>query len=69
MEPAIGTVSFLLLALQFSRAQIQNLGVSPYTKRIKQWRAERLAAAFPTYDTAVVMAYSKSATIRKSDNP
>ena len=69
MEPAIGTVSFLLLALQFSRAQIQNLGVSPYTKRIKQWRAERLAAAFPNYDTAVVMAFSKSATIRKSDNP
>lgn len=69
MEPAIGTVSFVLLALQFSRAQMQNLGINPYTKRIKQWRAERLASAFPKYDTAIVMAYSKSATIGKRNNP
>jgi hypothetical protein len=64
MEPALGTVSFVLLALQFSRAQIQNLGIKPYTARVKQWRGERLARAFPQYDKEILIDYSKSSTLR-----
>jgi len=60
MEPPLGTISFVLLALQFSRAQIQNLGVKPYTARIKLWRGERLARAFPQYDALILIDYSRS---------
>jgi hypothetical protein len=62
-EPVLGTLSFLLLTLQFARAQIQNLGAKPYTARIKQWRGERLAQAFPEYDPSVLIAYSASSCL------
>ena len=65
MEPALGTISFVLLALQFSRAQIQNLGVKPYTARIKLWRGERLARAFPQYDALILIDYSRSTSTEK----
>ena len=64
-EPVLGTVSFVLLALQFTRAQIQNLGIKPYTAWVKHWRGERLARAFPKYDAEVVIDYSRTATFRK----
>lgn len=35
MEPILGQVSFFLLCLQYSRSQIQNLGVKPYTAIVK----------------------------------
>lgn len=65
-EPVIGTLSFFLLTFQFSRSQLDNLGVKPYTHKVKQWRAERLAEKFPQYDINVVMNYSKSSTIHSS---
>lgn len=66
MEPVLGTLSFTLLTFQFSRAQLDNLGIKPYTHKVKQWRAERLAEKFPQYDVNVIIAYSKSATIHSS---
>lgn len=65
MEPALGTVSFFLLCLQYTRAQIQNLGVKPYTEKVKQWRGERLSNAFPQYDARFLIAYSESSSIYK----
>lgn len=65
MEPPLGTMSFILLCMQFARAQIQNLGVKPYTELIKQWRGERLAQAFPQYDARFLLAFSESAAIYK----
>jgi hypothetical protein len=65
-EPVIGTLSFFLLTFQFSRAQLDNLGIKPYTHKVKQWRAERLAEKFPHYDINVIMNYSKSSTIHSS---
>jgi hypothetical protein len=38
----IGTVSFVLLCMQYARSQIQNLGIKPYTEAYKNWRARRL---------------------------
>lgn len=40
MEPVMGQVSFFLLCLQFSRAQIEKLGLRPYTEHIKSKRGE-----------------------------
>jgi hypothetical protein len=65
-EPPLGTISFLLLTMQLARANMQNLGAKPYTERIKQWRAERLAAAFPEYDAAILIQYSNSTSIHES---
>lgn len=59
-EPAIGTISFVLLAMQFARAQIENLGYKPYTQFVKQWRGEKLASYYPQYDTGVLINFSKS---------
>lgn len=66
MEPPLGTLSFFLLTFQFARSQLDNLGIKPYTQKVKQWRAERLAEKFPQYDINVVMAYSKTSTIHAS---
>jgi hypothetical protein len=63
MEPPLGTLSFILLCMQYARSQVQNLGIKPYTELIKQWRGERLAKAFPKYDPRVLLAYSESAAI------
>jgi hypothetical protein len=63
MEPPLGQISFFLLCLQFSRAQIQNLGLKPYTRKVKDWRAKRLVKAYPQYDERVIMKYSTSSHI------
>lgn len=66
MEPPLGTISFFLLCLQFARAQIENLGVKPYTELVKQWRGERLSQAFPKYDARLLVAFSESAPLYKN---
>ena len=61
MEPPLGQISFFLLCLQYSRAQLENLGIRPYTTAMKHRRAKRLATAFPMYDTKVIMNFSSTA--------
>lgn len=63
MEPPLGQISFLLLCLQFSRAQIENLGVKPYTSKVKEWRANQLAARYPQYNERVIKNFSVSSRI------
>jgi hypothetical protein len=65
MEPPLGTLSFALLALQFSRAQMANLGIRPYTTALKKRRGRSLAALFPRYDANVVMAFSETDPLMK----
>mmetsp|Transcript_4166 Transcript_4166/g.6074 ORF Transcript_4166/g.6074 Transcript_4166/m.6074 type:complete len:283 (-) Transcript_4166:246-1094(-) len=60
MEPPLGQISFFLLCLQFSRAQIQNLGLRPYTEMIKSKRAQRVCSEFAMYDEEIITAYSLS---------
>lgn len=60
MEPVIGTISFVLLTLQFSRAQIANLGYKPYTQFIKSIRGRRLSRLYPQYDKTILINYSKT---------
>jgi hypothetical protein len=63
MEPPLGTISFVLLALQFARAQLLNMGVTPYTSFIRKWRGKRLAANFPQYNANVIINFSKSSAL------
>jgi len=60
MEPPLGQLSFFLLAMQFARAQLDNLGVKPYTGYMKQRRADRLCSQFPQYSKGLVEDFSKA---------
>lgn len=59
MEPPLGTVSFFLLCLQYARDQRINIGQKPWTERWKSEQADKLAAAYPQYNTAIVRDYGK----------
>lgn len=61
MEPPLGTMSFMLLCLQFMRGQMLNLGINPYTRWIKAHRGGKIAKAFPQYDSRILAAYSETA--------
>ena len=67
MEPPLGTVSFVLLALQFSRAQMMNIGIKPYTGFMVRRRVENLQAEFPKYDPAVLEDFAKEHSPLKGD--
>ncbi|CAB9513846.1 expressed unknown protein [Seminavis robusta] len=58
MEPPLGQISFVLLCLQYTRSQIDNLGARPYTQMVMTSRAEKLAKAFPQYDADIVKDFS-----------
>jgi len=53
-EPVLGTISFVLLALQFGRNQMINIGARPYTATVKAWRAKRLCKAYPKYHPLIM---------------
>lgn len=61
MEPALGTASFVLLAAQFTRAQMLNLNIRPYTHWLQQKRAEKLASRFPQYCDDILADFAKNA--------
>ena len=58
MEPSMGTASFVLLCMQWSRAQLQNIDAKPYTHMIMHRRATRLASEFPTYNAGILREFS-----------
>jgi len=58
MEPLLGTISFQLLALQFMRNQMLNVGFKPYTGWLLSSRADRLANAYPMYGREMVRDYA-----------
>merc|ERR1719401_1718311 len=59
MEPMIGTASFVLLCLQFARAQSVKMNLRPYTESMLRWRANRVAREFPQYDGSMVRVWSR----------
>jgi len=65
MEPIMGQLSFALLCLQYSRSQMDNLGVKPYTKKVKEYRASKLADAFPQYKREIITNYSRATPLTK----
>jgi hypothetical protein len=60
MEPPLGTISFFLLCVQFARDQRVTLGDLTMAERIATYQGEKLVAAFPAYDAAIVRAYGKA---------
>jgi len=60
MEPPLGQMSFFLLCMQYTRAQISNIGIRPYTETVRITRAHKLAAAFPQYDSRVIISFSET---------
>eukprot|EP01094_Clydonella_sp_ATCC50884_P020181 TRINITY_DN413_c1_g1_i2.p1 TRINITY_DN413_c1_g1~~TRINITY_DN413_c1_g1_i2.p1 ORF type:complete len:269 (-),score=80.61 TRINITY_DN413_c1_g1_i2:130-897(-) len=60
MEPYLGTASFVLLGMQFTRVHLERLHLKPYTERVLSWRANRLADRFPHYNRNIVRDYSKA---------
>ena len=60
MEPPLGQISFFLLCLGFARSQIANLGVRPYTAKLKALRADKIVRKYPQYDATLLADYSKS---------
>lgn len=60
MEPAIGTASFVLLALQLVRSHMQKIDLKPYRGLVSSWRADRLHRSFPRYEREIVRDYAKS---------
>lgn len=66
MEPLLGTSTFFLLCMQYFRLNMDQIGIKPYTQRLRNMRAERLAKQFPRYDREVLMNYSETATIYRS---
>jgi len=59
MEPPLGQVSFFLLCMQYSRSQLENLGIKPFTQVFKKRRAERLHKEFPQYNEGVLHSFSE----------
>lgn len=56
-EPFMGTLSFVLLCLQFCRAQMSNLGMHRYTTHVYNFRANQVVSAFPQYNSQIVRDY------------
>ncbi|KAL7578722.1 hypothetical protein ACA910_015959 [Epithemia clementina (nom. ined.)] len=68
MEPLLGTSTFVLMCMQYFRLNMDQLGIKPYTQRLRNMRAERLAQQFPAYDREVLMNFSETATIYKASS-
>jgi len=60
MEPPLGQLSFFLLTLQYARAQMQNIGLKPYTEWLCNRRAAALSQKFPQYSERVIQEYALS---------
>lgn len=59
MEPMIGVASFILLCLQFSRAQSIKLNWNPYTEQMMRVRATRAQRKYPQYDPAILNSWCR----------
>merc|ERR1711862_3098 len=66
MEPVLGQISFLLLCMQFARAQMQNLGIRPYYNWQKERRATKLVEMYPKYNSDFIKNYSRCIHIIES---
>lgn len=64
MEPVLGTASFTLLALQFVRNQMLNIDVAPYTTALRKYRAKRLVALYPRFNSDIVSDYAWTASMK-----
>lgn len=60
MEPPLGQISFFLLCLQFSRAQMQNINLKPYGGWLADRRARKLSERYPQYNKFIVEDFARN---------
>jgi len=60
MEPALGQASFVLLVLQFARAQAIKLGIKPYGDAMLSRRSKRLQRQYPDYNAMFISWFAES---------
>lgn len=59
MEPPLGQISFFLLCLQFTRSQMQNIHLRPYTAWLQDRRARNLTSRYPQFNKIIVEDFAK----------
>lgn len=59
MEPAIGTASFVLLAMQLVRSHAKRIDLRPFDDWMQSHRANKLADRFAAYEREIVRDYAK----------
>lgn len=64
MEPCLGTASFMLLCVQFCRAQMVNMNFEPWTNWIRNKRAENLIRMHSKYTEDIVYDFAVTASLR-----
>ncbi len=62
MGPPLDQLSFLLLCLAFSRNQMLNLGLRPYSGLLCSLRSARLRRRFPQYEPRILHEFATSFT-------
>jgi len=60
MEPPLGQMSFFLLCLQYSRAQLDKMGRKPFTAYLIKKRGASLSKKYPKYHSGILEAYSEN---------
>jgi hypothetical protein len=64
MEPPLGQLSFFLLCLQYSRAQMEKIGFKPFTQNLITRRAQKLSSKYGQYRKDIVEDYSINKGLR-----
>jgi hypothetical protein len=64
MEPPLGQISFFLLCMAWSRENMKNVNISPYTEWMKSKRATALADRFPAYNTTITKEFADADMFR-----
>ena len=73
MEPPLGTLSFVLLTMQFARQQTNNLWLStgaqgPYNAFLKKRRFKLMVSKFPDYSPLILKEYCSVLTARSAQS-
>jgi hypothetical protein len=58
MEPPMGQLSFVMLALAWARLQMQHIGLKPYTEWMVDRRAAALAGKYPQYNKGILQDFA-----------
>jgi len=69
MEPPLGVASFVILAMQLVRAQMQNMELKPYTDWARHRRAKQLVAQLPQYKEDILEEFSLSNSMSPVPRP
>lgn len=64
MEPPLGQVSFFLLCMAWSRENMKNVNISPYTEWMKGKRAAALSNRYSAYNASITKEFAEADMFR-----